>query len=132
MNADFVKEQINELIATGSYDRIKKLILNHKSISEKNNDISTIFYLLPVYENEKAAGMKTIFDKVKNVEQILMRYTTLKFYLRRIDFNVIGEELSDFFQYLIDAEVSPYELNVVMKQSVVHKEKVLRVIRGES
>lgn len=132
MNANFIKKQINELIEAGSYDQIKGLILKYKSISEKDNDISTVFYLLPIYESEKAAGQKTLFEKVKNTEQLLSRYTKLKFYLRRIDFDVIGDGLPDFFGYLIESEVSPYELNVVMKYSVVHKEKVLGVIRGET
>ena len=131
MNVEFIKEKIDELIATGAFERIKELILKYKSISEKDNDIATVFYLLPVYEKEKAAGMKTILDKVPDMENLVARYTRLKFYLRRIDFDVIGDGLPEFWGFLIEAEVSPFELDCVMKQSVIHKEKVLSVIRGE-
>ena len=129
MNAELIIKKIDELIAANAYEKIKELILNYKTISEKNNDIATIFHLLPIYENEKAAGQKTIFDKVENIEQLLERYTQLKFYLRRMDFDVIGEGMQDFFQFLVKEEVSAFELKILINQCVVQKEKVWNLIK---
>lgn len=131
MNAELLIKKIDELITAKAYDQIKELILKYKHISEKNNDIATLFYLLPIFEKEKAAGQKTIFDKVENTEQLLDRYTRLKFYLRRMDFDVIGNGMQDFLQFWLDEEVSAYELKIVMDQCVVHKEKVWSLIKGE-
>lgn len=57
------------------------------------------------------------------------RYTVLKFYLRRIDFDV-ADSLEEFQQFLIEARVSPHELLRVIDYCVVHKEKVLKAIEG--
>lgn len=129
MNAELIIKKIDELIAAKAYEQIKELILNYKTISEKNNDIATIFHLLSIYENERAAGQKTIFDKVQNIEQLLERYTQLKFYLRRMDFDVIGDGMQDFFQFLVKEEVSAFELKLLINQCVVQKEKVWSLIK---
>lgn len=131
MNAEILIKKIDELIAAKNYGQIKDLILEYKNISEKSNDIATIFHLLAIYENEKAYGQKNIFEKVKNTEQLLVRYTQLKFYLRRMDFDVMGSGMQEFFQFLIEEEVSAYELRIVLNQCVVHKEKVWSLIKGE-
>ena len=129
MNAELIIKKIDELIATKAYEQIKELILKYKTISEKNNDIATLFHLLPIYENEKAAGQKTIFDKVQNTEQLLERYTQLKFYLRRMDFDVMEGGMQEFFQFLIQEEVSAFELKILINQCVVQKEKVWSLIK---
>lgn len=130
MKADELRDIINELIVLKEYDQIKEKILAYKTISERCNDLSTIFHLFPIYESEKAAGQKTIFEKVENINQLITRYTILKFYLRRMDFGILGNDLNAFFRFLIEQEISSYELKVVVDYSVVNEDKVWEAIRG--
>lgn len=130
MNTNLLKKKIDELCAIHSYDQIEDVLLEYKNITEHDNDLATVYYLMGIYKKEKAAGQKTILDKTGSVLALLERYTILKFYLRRIDFDVIGESLQDFYQFMIQNEVSAYELLTVIEYSVVHKEKVRKVIQG--
>lgn len=131
MNEELLKEKLEELMKCKEYDKIKEVLLADKEITEHSNELATIFYLVRIYEKEKAAGQKTIFEKVENSSELLERYTILKFYLRRIEFDVVDDNLQEFYQFLIQNEISSYELMTVMEYSVVHKEKVLKAIKGE-
>lgn len=130
MNTELLKKRIDELCAIHAYDQIEDVLLEYKDITEHDNDLATVYYLMGIYKKEKAAGQKTILDKTGSVLVLLERYTILKFYLRRMDFDVIGESLQDFYQFMIQNEVSAYELLTVIEYSVVHKEKVRKMIQG--
>ncbi len=132
MNTAQLKHRVNELIEGGGYDEIKAVLLTYKEITEHDNELATVCYLCTIYEQEKAAGQAVIFSKVSNLEELLERYTILKFYLRRIDFDVM-EDLEAFYAFLTKHRISSYELLRVIDFSVVHKEKVLCAINhGEN
>lgn len=131
MDTELLKAKIDELIQNREYDKIKETLLAYKEITEHSNELATIFYLIRIYEQEKAAGQKTIFEKVASVSGLLERYTSLKFYLRRMDFDIMDDNLQEFYRFLMQKEVSSYEMLTVMEYSVVHKEKVLKVIKGD-
>lgn len=129
MDALQIKRQVNEMIAGGRYDDIKETLLSWKDTTEHDNELAMLCYLCTIYEQEKAAGQETLFSKVSDMEELLGRYTALKFYLRRIDFGVI-DEIGMFFQFLSHNQVSSYELLRVMDFCVVHRERVLQVMNG--
>ncbi len=129
MDALQLKRQVNEMIAGGRYDDIKETLLSWKDTTEHDNELAMLCYLCTIYEQEKAAGQETLFSKVSDMEELLGRYTALKFYLRRIDFGVI-DEIGMFFQFLSHNQVSSYELLRVMDFCVVHRERVLQVMNG--
>lgn len=129
MDALQLKKQINELLKNRKFDNIKKILLSHKNITEHDNDLAMVCYLCTIYEQEKAAGQETLFSKVSDIEELLGRYTLLKFYLRRIDFGVM-DEIGMFYKFLSQNQVSSYELLRVMDFSVVHRERVLQVMNG--
>ena len=130
MNTELLKRKVDELCQVHEYDQIETALLEYKDITEHDNDLATIYYLIGIYKQEKAAGKKTILEKVGSVADLLERCTILKFYLRRIDFDIVGEDLQDFYQFMVQNEVSVYELLTVIEYSVVHKEKVRKVIQG--
>lgn len=130
MDRDALREKINQLLRVHAYDQIETVLLEYKEITEHDNDLATVYYLMGIYKQEKAAGKKTILEKASSVADLLERYTILKFYLRRIDFDIVGESLQDFYQFMMQNEVSVYELLTVIEYSVVHKEKVRKVIQG--
>lgn len=131
MNAPELKQQINCLMAEGKYAKIKPLLLANREITEHDNDLAMLCYLCVVYEQENAAGQDTIFSKVSGLENLLLRYTKLKFYLRRIDFDVIGDSLEEFYRFLSQEGISSYELLAAIDFSTVHKEKVLQYIKAK-
>lgn len=132
MDADSLRRQINRLMIEQAYDRIRRLLLANKRITERNNDLATLCYLCAVYEKEKKEGTDTVFSKVSDMEELLERYTILKFYLRRMDFDVLDGGIECFYQFLLQNRVSSYELHTVLDFSVIHKEKVLQMIKGEA
>lgn len=130
MNAESLRREVDELCQVHDYDQIETVLLEYKDITEHDNDLATVYYLMGIYKQEKAAEKKTILEKTGSVTDLLERYTILKFYLRRIDFDIIGESLRNFYQFMMQNEVSVYELLTVIEYSVVHKEKVRKVIQG--
>ena len=131
MNGEQLKQQVNRLLESGKHDEIKEQLLAHKDVTEHDNDLAIICYLCLVYEQESAAGQRTIFDKVSDTEALIKRYTILKFYLRRIEFDVM-DDMRIFGEFLVQNQISSYELLRVLDFSVVHKDKVLQKIGNGS
>lgn len=129
MNSDRLKKTVDELFRTRAYDRIEETLLQYKDIATHDNDLATVYYLLHIYKMEKAAGQKTVLEKTGSISALLERFTILKLYLRRFDFNCIGESLQDFYQYVVQNKVSAYELLTIADYSVVHKKEVLEAIQ---
>ena len=130
MTANELRQKVDQLIENGEYAQIKPLLLSYKDVTEHDNELAMTCYLCTIYDQETAAGQVTIFDKVSDVEELLERYTRLKFYLRRIDFDIFDENVG-FYQFLSECQVSSYELLRTIDFSVVHKDKVLQYIKGE-
>ena len=125
-----LKEQINTLYEEGRYDEMEQFIVANEKTVMHDNDIVTLYYLLPVYKQEKAAGKRTLFEKADNVNDLLQRYTKLKFYLRRLDFDIMDGGLDEFYAFISGNQISVYELVTAIRYSVVHKEKVMQIIEG--
>lgn len=88
-----------------------------------NNDLMVVWYLGMMTQKELAAGKKSIFEKEVSLEAILDRYCQMKFYLRRIE-NDILDDVNEFFTFLSERNVSEYELMAIVDSSVYNKEKV--------
>ncbi len=125
-------EMADSLLAEKKYDNIKEFLLSNKEIVQQDNDLSVLCYLCTIYEKEKAAGVPVIFTKVSDAYALLERYTRLKFYLRRIEFDVIDQEdMDNLCAFLVEKQISNYELLTVIDFCVFHKQRVLQVIKGE-
>ena len=129
MDKDKLRNTVDELFRMRIYDQIEGILLQYKDIATYDNDLSTVYHLLYIYKMEKEAGQKTILEKTGSISALLERFTILKLYLRRFDFNCIGESLQDFYQYVVQNNVSAYELLTVADYSVVHKKEVLEAIQ---
>ena len=127
MDADQLKQQVNDLLKNGKYDDIKPLLLSYKDTTEHDNDLAMVCYLCTICEREQAAGEQVLFSKISDMDELLDRYTALKFYLRRIDFDVL-DEMEPFYRFLLQNQISSYELLRVIDFSVVNRDKVLRAI----
>lgn len=131
MNAQEVKQKVNDFIRREEYDKIKSFLLTYKETTEHDNDLAMLCYLCTIYEQEKNAGQPTIFSKVSSWEALLERYTKLKFFLRRMDFDVLADGMDSFYLFLSQNNVSQYELLRVIDFCVVNKDKILQKIKGE-
>ncbi len=98
MNAEKLTKQVNELFRSHEYDDIKPLLLSYKDLTEHNNSLAMVCYLCTIHEREKESGQPTIFSKISDIEELLQRYTALKFYLRRIDFNML-DDVEMFYRF---------------------------------
>lgn len=130
MDGRELKNEVDRLIASGDYDGIKPLLLSYKDITEHDNGLAMACYLCTIHEQEKAAGQESVFAKVSDINALLERYTALKFYLRRMDFDVMDDSMASFYQFLAMQKVSSYELLRVIDFSIVNKDKVLQTIQG--
>lgn len=127
MSGEQLRQQIENLLLIGKYDEVKPRLLSYKDITEHDNDLATVCYLCTIYEQEKRAGQETLFSKVSGVNKLLERYTLLKFYLRRIEFDIM-DDMELFYLFLAQSRISSYEMMCTIDFSVVHKEKVLQAI----
>lgn len=131
MNTEMLWKQLDELLQMGQCEAVRELLLANEEIAKKENELMVALYLVPVYEQEKADGQRTIFEKVTSVESLFKRYKILKFYLWRIEFDVMDDSMETFSQFLKQSQISAQELFSVMYCCVIHTEKVLEIIKGK-
>lgn len=130
MNRDVLREKMDELLRTRTYDQIEDMLTQYKDIFQDDSDLAAVFCLMEIYETEKEAGKRTFLENVDSISALLERHTILKFYLRRIEFCFTAETLQDFYQYIMQNKVSAYELLATLKSSVYHKQDVLDKIQN--
>lgn len=123
-----ITEQVDVLLKCRRYDEVVNLIQQNDLSVKGNTELSIIRYLCSVYQQEKSAGNKTIFEKATGIDLLLDRYTRLKFYLRRIDFDIGRDNLDVFREFFNENQISLQEIVLVVQQAVVHKDKVLQII----
>ena len=131
MDVQTLRRQVDELFRGGD-DRceiIKNLLLSNREIVSRDKALAIIVSLIPVYQQEKAMGQRTVLEKADSIDALMIRYMKLKFYLQRIDYGVIGDSMGEFCRFFSENQISSHELLAVIDYNVIHKEKVLQVIR---
>lgn len=128
---EWLLNQLELLWREKRYDEIVQILKNNELIVKKDTNLSIISYLSLVFCQERQAGSKTIFEKTDGVASTIIRYTRLKFYLRRLDFNIGENSLDEFRIFFVNNQISSQELRLLIQQSVVHKEKVLQIIKEQ-
>lgn len=128
---EWLFNQLELLWKEKKYDEIVQILKDNELIVKKDTNFSIVYYLSLVYCQERQAGNKTVFEKTDGVNSIIVRYTQLKFYLRRLDFNIGENSLDEFRFFFVNNQISSQELRLLIQQSVVHKEKVLQIIKEQ-
>lgn len=120
---DFHKKQVDKMIRNKEPEKIFAYLQENIGAIKYDNDLMAVWYLGKIVQKELEAGGKTVFEKEDSLENLLGRYRQFKFFLRRIE-NDILENANEFFSFLSEKAVSEYEL-MGMVDSVIHnKEKV--------
>lgn len=119
----FYKEQIDKKIRHNETEDMRSFLQENMDIIKHNNDLMVVWYLGMVAEKEMQAGKKSVFEKVFSLEELLERYQKLKFYVRRVEYDVL-DNVEEFFSFLAEQNVSEFELMGIVDSCVYDKEKV--------
>lgn len=130
MSVDELREIVNTLFQLRQYDAVKEVLLKCQELTVRDNDLSTLFHLYPVYEKEKEAGKTTLFDKAASVDQFIYRYTMIKFFLRRLEYGAVEPEPGLIGQFRMENDISDEELRGILDFACYHKKKVTGYIWG--
>ncbi|MDE7132444.1 MAG: hypothetical protein K2O65_11685 [Lachnospiraceae bacterium] len=128
MDGQNLWEQVNDLFAKKQYDEVESLLLANEKLAKSNRELLKIFYLIPVCTAEREEGQQILFSKVSGVDELLERDTKVKFYLRRIAFDVLDDE-EEFCEFCHQNHVSLPELFIEAYCNAVYKEKVQAFIQ---
>lgn len=128
MDRQSLREQVNDLLSRKECDEAEKLLTSYMEVAKSDRDLLKVYYMIPVCTAEKEAGQRTLFTKVSSVEELVERETKLKFYLRRIAFDILEDD-KPFYEYCMQKQVSLPELFIVAYCNAVHREKVQEFIQ---
>jgi len=117
------KKRIDSMIQSMESTNILPFLQENLETIKYDNDLMAVWYLGMMTQKELAAGKKSVFEKETTLEALLERYNQLKFYLRRIEYDIL-DDANEFFVFLSEKDVSEYELMGIVDNSVYHKEKV--------
>lgn len=128
MDIESLRKQLDRLLSMKRADEAERLLTQNAETAKSNNDLLKIYYLLPVCAAEREAGQQTLFMKVSGIEELLERDTKVKFWVRRIAFDVLDDE-KEFCRFCAANHVSLQELMIEAYCNAVHKEKVQAFIQ---
>lgn len=116
-------QKIDSMIQNREIDDILVFLQDNFTIIKHDNDLMIVWYLGVINRKEREAGIKSVFEKVSSLEELLERYHQLKFYLRRIENNILDDN-KEFLLFLANYNVSEYEIKGIVDNSIYYKEKV--------
>ena len=116
-------KKVDKMIQNRELENILPFLQENFSTIKHDNDLMIVWYLGVINRKEKEAGLKGVFEKELSLEELLNRYHQLKFYLRRIE-NDILDDANEFFVFLANYNVSEYEIKGIVDNSIYYKEKV--------
>ena len=129
-NDDIFWKKIIQIFSECGYDWVADL-LEEKNVGPHSDDLAMLYYLRTSYEQEKKAGrQKTVIDKCSTLDECRRRYISLKFYLRRIEFDLM-DDMVPFYEFIAQYRISIQEIAEVMKRCVwkEHMDKVGKYIQ---
>lgn len=124
-----IKEQIDELLQRKETKDIFSFLQDHMETIKYDNDLMTVWYLEKISQKETEHGLESLFTKENDLESLLERHKKLKFYLRRIEYDIPDDD-SEFYRFLMERNISEYELTGMMESSVYDREKVMAYLAG--
>ena len=119
----FYKEQVDYKIQNKETRGIRTFLKERMDCIKYDNDLMVVWYLGMVAEKELKAGKKSVFEKVNSLKELLERYRGLKFYVRRIEYDIL-DNAQEFYFFLAKQNVSEYELMGIVDSCVYNKDKV--------
>ena len=97
------------MIGNKQIEQILPFLQKNMDVIKYDNELMVVWYLGMMTQKEIVAGEQSVFEKENSLEELLTRYEELKFYLRRIEFDVM-EDTNAFYAFLLEKNISEYEL----------------------
>ena len=114
---------MNQRIRNKQTEQIFPFLQENMDVIKYDNELMTVWYLGMTTQKEIAAGKQSIFEKEDSLEELLIRYEELKFFLRRIEFDIM-EDTNAFYAFLSEKNISEYELMGMIDSVNYDKAKV--------
>lgn len=124
-----IKEQIDELLRRKETKDIFSSLQDYMETIKYDNDLMTVWYLGKISQRETEHGLESLFAKENDLESLLERHRKLEFYLRRIEYDIPDDD-SEFYRFLMERNISEYELSGMIESSVYDREKVMAYLAG--
>ena len=124
-----IKEQIDELLRRKESKDIFSFLQDHMETIKYDNDLMAVWYLGKISQKETDHGLESLFTKENDLKSLLERHRKLKFYLRRIEYDIPDDD-GEFYHFLMERNISEYELSGMIESSVYDKEKVMAYLAG--
>ena len=124
-----IKEQIDELLRRKESKDIFSFLQDHMETIKYDNDLMAVWYLGKISQKETDHGLESLFTKENDLKSLLERHRKLKFYLRRIEYDIPDDD-GEFYRFLMERNISEYELTGMMESSVFDREKVMAYLAG--
>lgn len=126
--------ELNDKINCGEIDACKMLFDHMLYVKDNgktlwnmkilNTKLAILGIAFQIYEQEKRKNVTTIFESTPSWEKIVVHYYRLKFYLRRIEYDLLEEEQEKLVTYAIIHKVSFQQMYYIIQYSIAHKVKV--------
>lgn len=120
------KNQVNEKIRKKEVKDLLLFLQRHMDVIKYDNDLMTVWYLGMIAKKEWDAGKGSMFEKVDSLDALLERYRKLKFYVRRIEYDVM-DHFQEFYSFLAEQGISEYELMGIVDSCAYNKDKVWKL-----
>ena len=119
--------RINDLIAFRKIEDAKNYFYSNKGKVQITTEVAILNQLFCIYDLEK--GKKTqecFFENILSVDDAIDRYETIKFLLRRMEFDLFDE--GELQRYVADNAISWVALLQIIKGCIVDKINTLKKV----
>lgn len=90
----------------------------------RNSMILTLEMIFNIHETEMKLGESGFWSNKASIQDAVDCYEQLKFYLRRLDFDIYCDEL-EFVNYIRNNQISSIAIATLVQTSIIHKVEVL-------
>lgn len=118
------KEYITTQLAQGNIEEAKNATYQYVAHYQSDESYITLYILFRIHDCEIAAGVPGILSYSTDVESLLCHYRQIKYYLRRLEFDMDNKDTQEELQYFLEHKVSCYALQQITIFSIVDKKKV--------
>lgn len=120
---DFHRKQVDKMIQNKEPEKISSYLQENIGVIKYDNDLMAVWYLGKIADKEMNARVTNVFEKEDSLDALLERYCQLKFFLRRIE-NDILDNANEFYSFLMSHDISEYELMGIVDSVIYNKEKL--------
>lgn len=119
--------RINEMISCQKVEDAKTYFYSNKGKVQITTEVAILNQLFCIYDLEKGKNIqKNFFENIVSVEEAIDRYETIKFFLRRVEFDLPVE--AEMQQYIIDNTISWIAILQIIKGCIVDKVNTIKKI----